>query len=233
MKPSQRKVFQMGIFLTMGGVLPLTFGAGVAGYTLKYLHDETIQNCKALLPHIIAKQEQAFGIKHEHKLELLATPKIFFQGEYDPSTNNITMSSLNYAISPIAATEATLHHELGHSFADQCSEQLGKGNFPEEKRTTKEEDVSDCLIGQGIAEYFERRFTKQKDDFEDTEWPTTTNEFLTDRITYGGGYHLVKPILDKAGVQRGVEYLVQHPLTSEDFRDIPAYQKRTLEALEK
>lgn len=130
----------------------------------------------------------------------------------------------------------TLEHELGHFYVDQLSERMGNGSWPKSEEELKGSfanvhNAASSIVGEGIAEYFERENNEKPDDFEDSEWPTEEGKDLFDfhvgRVAYDGGYHLVKPIIDKYGV-RGVKYLMTNLPTREDLFALPEYRDRTL-----
>ena len=53
------------------------------------------------------------------------------------------------------------------------------------------------------------------------------------RYAYGGGHFLVKPILDKFGVEEGVEYLLKNPpKTEKELLDLPGYRHKIMNSLE-
>ncbi len=189
------------------------------------------------LGSILSSQENTLGIQHFVK------PKIVlkgcgFRGDrefYDPDTDTIELYVPRAAVhfSPLT-TEDLIRHGLGHFYADKLSESLRNGNWPPEV----EENIDYMrygLVSEGIAEYFRRKSHKEEDTFKDTRWPKTLEEFENigyDLICYTGGYHLVKPIIDKHG-QKGIEYLITNPPEKEDLKDLPRYQKRALKDLSK
>ncbi len=141
---------------------------------------------------------------------------------------------------------ATLDHELAHWYCDTLSESLGKGDWPDYNHSdTLEQSLALRLLSEGIAEYVERTMNGGEDSFDEEEWPKSVLGFimpmlppnsagpdyiLNSRVIYDGGYHLVKPIIDKYGPQ-GIEYLMFDPPTDEELFDLPSYQKRILQEL--
>jgi hypothetical protein len=119
-----------------------------------------------------------------------------------------------------------LDHELGHFYADKLNESLGGGDWPDYSGKSDAEKVCLKLVSEGIAEYFERSISGEKDNFEDSEWPKKIDDFWGTRVLYSGGYHLVKPIIDAYG-KEGIEYLMKNPPTVGDLKDLPKYQQRS------
>lgn len=135
----------------------------------------------------------------------------------------------------VEETKAVLDHELGHFYCDKLSENLGTGSWPSDHYADKtlDELISLKLVSEGIAEYFERTMNNGADNFTDSSWPKLMNKFYkNDRhLFYDGGYHLVKPILEKYG-EEGIIYLMFKPPTAPELLELPAYQKKALKELD-
>ena len=70
-------------------------------------------------------------------------------------------------------------------------------------------------------------------DFNDSLWPSKTFRLQLSRYTYEGGHFLVKPVLDKFGVENGVEYLLNNPpKTEKELLDLPGYRQKIMDSLE-
>ncbi len=132
-------------------------------------------------------------------------------------------------------TKAVLDHELGHFYCDKLSESLGRGSWPSNwyLNKTTDELISIELVSEGIAEYFERTMNKGADNFTDSSWPKKITGFYVDQfgLLYDGGYHLVKPILERHG-ENGIIYLMFKPPNATELLDLPNYQKKALIELE-
>jgi len=123
-----------------------------------------------------------------------------------------------------------LDHELGHFYLDKLDESLGGGDWPVYSENENENNRKQ-LISEGIGEYFDKTMNNRQDKFKDSDWPKEIEKFWTDEIIYNGGFHLVKPIIDKYG-ERGMIYLISNIPSPEDFKDIKKYQDRVLQYLE-
>lgn len=195
------------------------------------------------LETVMEQQEAVLGI------EYFGTPKVYFfqdmvrAGTYNSKNDEIGLSETT-AITPekslpniirtcmafgfTHSIKATLDHELGHFYVDKLSESIGKGDWPSqgEYRT-----VGESLVSEGIAEYFGRELNGGKDEFFDLCWPDNPEKAVWSlNLIYDGGYHLVKPIIDRYR-KRGIEYLITHPPTHKDLGDLPGYQKRAMQEL--
>ena len=186
---------------------------------------------KINLNELIEKQEEILNIKHfgipeiEYANSFKELLKIFpfIKGEYDEINNKIYIYYFN-------GVENIINHELGHFYADKLCENLIGMDYPQ-KNSDNEMDIEVKLISEGIAEYFERAINNKEDDFLDIEWPKDPEDFWDIRIIYSGGYHLVKPILDKHK-EKGIEYLIFNPPAKEELEDPIKYQERILNELD-
>lgn len=205
------------------------------------------------LSRIISEQEEKIGIQH------FGTPKISrklppgcwgFLGCYRPKEdtihlaygglitpeNNLTNNLANTLADVLGRgrnynVERALNHELGHFYTDKLNESLGKGDwldFPDRK--LKDDRIGTMLIAEGVATYFSKVMDGEEDNFKDSDWPNKLNDFWLFKVMYGGGHHLVKPIIDKHK-KEGIVYLIENPPTVDELKDLPDYQKRALEYL--
>ncbi len=206
------------------------------------------------LEKIISQQEKAMGLKfpdHRLKMEFCAPYHFIFirsPAIYDPENNNIkiinnlllqggisswVMSAFTYGLTPEGLQ--ILYHELGHFYLDKLSEDLGLGNWPK-KEDYKKNVIGIKLVSEGLATYFERKMTLEEDKFKDGEWPAELNKFwdspnhLDQDIIYYGGYHLIKPIVDKYG-EWGIIYLMFRPPQADELLELPKYQNTILQEL--
>lgn len=131
----------------------------------------------------------------------------------------------------IPNVKETLDHELGHYYVDKLNESLGRGDWPGYSYGLFE-GVGIKLVAEGIAEYFKKTINGGEDDFEDSDWPDNFFDFFSVPVLYEGGYHLVKPIIDRYG-KRGIEYLIQNPPKAGDLDRLPEYQDRVIKFLAK
>ncbi len=131
-----------------------------------------------------------------------------------------------------------LHHEIAHFYTDTLSERLNKKNWPKDiftRRISAHYYIRD-MFSEGISEYFARSITdpSREDTFHDDAWPQTVEEFNDHaafvNFRYNGGYHFVRPILEKYSA-KGIEYLVQYNPQDLDFFSLPQLQKKILEDL--
>lgn len=139
----------------------------------------------------------------------------------------------------------TLDHELGHFYQDSLNESLGLGNWSNFiVRPTKTKVISIKLISEGTAEYFEMKMSGEEDNFTDEDWPENLEDFIimdgslvglpiewNNHVIYKGGYHLVKPIIDKHG-EKGIKYIIFNTPREEEILELPSYQQRILQELD-
>lgn len=207
------------------------------------------------LEEIIKAQEEKLGLgypafpKNIHYLLPLAEKNNNTMGLYDSKTDTIYLQSgrlttpgFNWGdffawlgAGSLQETKATLEHELGHFYCDKLSESLGKGSWRSDLDIrTDLQLISMKLVSEGIAEYFERTMNNSTDKFTDSSWPRLINKFYgrnSYRLFYDGGYHLVKPLLEKHG-EKGIIYLMFKSPTATELLDLPNYQKKALKELD-
>ena len=182
---------------------------------------------RARLENLITHQEEKLGVRHFDIPELRVTMHI-------PKN-----CCENGKIFLKYWDEEYLYHELGHFYLDKLCKKLGVVDLHIDLAENKEEmtrwfEARNELIREGIATYFEREMTGKEVDFNDSEYPKTIEEFLRNkagfliRLYYDGGYHLVKPILDKFGVEEGCKRIILHLPRKEDMVELPIYRKKIL-----
>ena len=200
---------------------------------IKNIQDK-FQEISVRIEKCIIEQENRLKIQHN------GTPGIktifelpFLEALYNHNTNSVFVPIGSVMGNKV--TTATLHHELAHFYCDKISEEAGLGNFGPDKTMPEHQQTSTRLIAEGIAEYFEKFMTdKERDNFEDSEWYDMSEEKSDDvkyRTIYDGGYHLVKPIIDRFGVEKSVKYFIFHLPTKSDLKNILAYQARIFNEL--
>lgn len=127
---------------------------------------------------------------------------------------------------------AVLSHELGHYYSDKLTESKISENFYE-RDFSRDEAIGLLIIQEGIAEYFGNYLGDSNPDFDDSLWPSRIFMLRLNRYIYDGGHFLVKPILDKFGVEKGVEYLLNNPPKTEmELLDLPGYRQKVTNSLE-
>ena len=180
---------------------------------------------RGCLEKLIRTQEKRLDIKHFGFPRLIVTMHIHNKPRYK-----------NGRIYVQYWDEEELHHELGHFYLDRLCKKLGL-NFQtkaddKKNHATEWWEARNSLIHEGIATYFQKEMNKGKDDFNDSEYPNTIKEFLYNNIGflqklyYNGGYHLVKPILDKFGVEQGCKRIALDLPTRKEMINLPKYRKR-------
>ncbi|MDP3990084.1 MAG: hypothetical protein Q8Q01_02660 [archaeon] len=207
------------------------------------------------LERIMEEQEERLGIIHKDKPNLAFEVSNYderFFAVYTPENDTINFNSKSLTcetdliiyqfINWLEGNEVenyriVLEHELGHFYVDKLNESLGKGNwpiFPDSK--DRAGIIGLRIISEGIAEYFERTHTQQLDLFTDSEWPNNLESYdATDLpkfkwLIYGGGYHLVKPIIDSYG-KNGIKYLMLNPPKNDEITNLEKYQNKILQEL--
>ena len=203
-------------------------------FNIDGIDPRTIHYVTQNLDSIISSQEEDLGIHH------FGSPKIIFRScveradraSYNPHTDVMEIFVPRAYVHFIPKrTEHLIRHELGHFYTDKLSENIGNGDWPRKEK--KEIDwIRNRLVAEGVAEYFARKSNGEKDAFEDFQWPKTPEEFKNGgySICYDGGFHLVKPVIDRYG-KKGIEYLICNPPSAKDLKNLPEYQSRVLKYL--
>jgi len=185
---------------------------------------------------------------HEKKMgiEFIGKPKIQyslieerFEGSYGPSKKLISLPSgllthplpdfgdliIPFLVGKKQLTAiSVLDHELGHFYCYERSKKLGYNIL---------NNLGSDVVQEGIAGYFESRTQpnqRSNSNFKDENWPKNMKDFRDYEI-YQGGFYLVKPVIDKFK-KKGIDYLILHPPTPNDLKNLPRYQKKVLHALE-
>jgi len=223
---------------------------GVSTYVIcSEIHRNNIKReVTSNLEEIMKQQEDRLGISYDHK------PKMKFKVPNDSSwvfayytsendtihfnsetlsydKDSLVDSYINWLELYVKDYRLVLEHELGHFYYDQF---LEKQVITKEEILNKKNDINlTRLVSEGIAEYFERTYSREEDNFTNDEWPNDINnleEEETIRVIYSGGYHLVKPIIDKYGLN-GIHHLIINPPKMENLQNLPSYQQQVLQYL--
>ena len=196
------------------------------------------------LDRLIQEQEEELGIQYPEQHPVihyhLPADKKWALGLYNPKTNEIFLQDDHYELPDwdVETVYDTINHELAHYYLDTLSEKKINTDWPEYDNLTVIEMVGIKLISEGTATYIERRMNSKEDTFTDEKWPKTLGGFFSswelipkDDIVYNGGFHLVKPIIDRYG-ERGIEYLIFNPPKASEMYSLLIYQQRILQELE-
>ncbi|KYK26577.1 hypothetical protein AYK26_07390 [Euryarchaeota archaeon SM23-78] len=177
------------------------------------------------LEKLIRTQEKRLDVKHFGLPRLIVTMNIHDKPGYKNGRIYLQYWDEEY-----------LYHELGHFYFDRLCKKLGLGfqtkEYDGKPHITEWWEARNCLINEGIATYFEKEINKGKDDFNDIEYPHTIKEFLHNnygflqKLYYNGGYHLVKPILDKFRVEEGCKIITLDLPTREEMINLSEYRER-------
>jgi hypothetical protein len=146
--------------------------------------------------------------------------------------------------------DRTIAHERGHQRADELAEQnlqvnwpdfvpISSGDLSDAKGQRKiDSNLAKKIVSEGFGRYFERVVYGGKDLFKDSEYPKNINELRLNMLNYPtslkylvheGGYHLVKPIIDKYK-EKGMLYMIENP-PIQYLTNLPEYQKIVMKAL--
>ncbi len=238
--------------LTTLGALSAKYGSKYSSIYLSHYRDPDVQRyVENNLERIVREEEEKLKITHTSVPEIeYILPVTSVSGEifglYDRAKDRIYLASgllilpkkdlgdLAVEIVTFGATdkvEDTLNHELAHSYCFHLSKTLGIKNWPNLRQKNEFEYASLKLVSEGIATYFERTMNGTPDKFKDENWPDDLDFVINGTNTayffYDGGYHLVKPIIDKYG-QEGIIYLLLNPPRRDELLKLPEYQKRIL-----
>jgi len=197
------------------------------------------------LASVMEAQEATLGIRHfgvpRVTHDLTGSGVVYVAGEYDEGTDVINLNrdtpcildgdrlcSLGVFLGVKYDLKRVLDHELGHYYTDKLHEHLGQGDWPAFR---KDNNIGVWWIAEGVAEYFERTMNHSgsTDEFELPEINDLRDVYDV-RNVYDGGYLLVKPIIEHHG-SKGIEYLIQHPPSIEEFNDLTRYQLDALKYL--
>lgn len=223
-------------------VLVGTFLAGASFlsgilFNSHYKANKTEEYLENNLVCIVRNQENVLGIDHFGfpKVKYLHLEKMLF-GEYIPDESTIIIDK--FKLSPPSSKGESAHyvlnHELGHFYVHKLSEILGTDELfrIESGGYNNPNNLGKKLISEGIAEYFARSISPKKSYFKDFLYPKTypklKNSFPL--LAYFGGFHLVKPIIDKYG-KKGIEHLIQNPPVGEEMLALPKYREKVMDEL--
>ncbi len=226
----------------------------------QYKDDQIQEYVEQNLESIIKNQEEKLGIHFPKRprIEYLLPPQWRLNGAdgilglYKPEENTIYLNSgllthlvpdfgdivaLFFSNGRMDDAISTVNHELGHFYCDSLTEAAGFGDWPLfEKGMDSGEIMGMRLVAEGIAEYIKKKaMGETEDNFKDSEWPQDPDYFYGNGLgniylIYGGGYHLVKPVIDQYGKQGMLYLMIFHPL-EKDLTNLPEYQKKILEQI--
>ncbi len=139
-----------------------------------------------------------------------------------PAVNPYNILSFDIMLNESQVKE-TLDHELGHHYTAEQAQNIGSLVFERSYIFTLsgQDALANRALLEGIAVYFEKELGSD-------------NEYLSDD-EYKWGYKLVKPILDRYGVQNGVTYLLLNPPIFDDLtteESVLNYQGRLTDKME-
>lgn len=219
------------------------FAGGLVSLSFPVLPNHAQERIEPKLEEILRKQEERVGLRHFGtpavvydipKEELGGIPYqfAFVGGVYDPKSNTVYLRPRESLLDKLhvlfgddmGTSERVLEHELGHFYADQLSERIGLGDFPD--HSVFNPGVK--LVSEGIAEYFRRKGTK--DEHTSQKFPKRQVGKDFPMVYKDIGYPLVKPIIDQFS-KAGIAYLIQHPPSEENTADLHRYQHRALDHL--
>lgn len=179
---------------------------------------------KERLEKLIANQEDRLSIKYARRPKIVVTMRVHNKPPYH--NGRIILQYWN---------EEYLYHELGHFYLDILCGKMGIDLVTNNKEITEWWEARNKLIHEGIASYFEREMAnKDRDDFDDCSYPKDIRSFLQNdflflrNLYYSGGYHLIKPILDKFGTEEGIKRIVAHLPRKQEMIRLPDYRESIL-----
>jgi len=211
---------------------------------------------------IVENQEQKLHIKHAGMPKVSYTlffPSILdfrpqaltYDAEYDWKTNTLYFNPLRIRTpqetltNKVARTmmgidedvniDCVVEHEFGHVYADFTSERLRTENIWPGNIKRFTDNIAYNIASEGMAENSVVSCDNDERHKGFGKLPNLNPSLFDDRPNpYSIGYHLVQPLVKEFGLQRIVEYIVQHPLQREDLANLTAYQaqaKRVLNGL--
>lgn len=240
------------IVLTAGLAGALLFGGykGVEHSSRSATREYVTQNVE----RFVQKQENKFGIDHQRtpSIEFGLYDDSNFGGTtyglFDAETGNITINDRatvtpnspvrNWIYGLFNKTESidyVLHHELGHAYVEEQLPDVGLESFPDtalNDSRMRGKLTGQKMISEGIADYFAFGMLDMPRPNPDDVWadePQDPIYFPKRSHFYDGGNALVAPILDKFGVDTGIEKLLrQTPPLSFNKGSLRAYQQEML-----
>ncbi len=178
---------------------------------------------KEHLEKLIENQEERLSIKYFGRPKLIVTMYVHEKPCY--KNGKIILQYWD---------EEYLHHELGHFYLDKLCKRLGVDLGIKKKEITEWWEARNRFVSEGIATYFEREMNVNRDEFNDSEYPKNIEAFLRNncnfllKLYYSGGYHLVKPILDKFGIEGGCKKIVLNLPKKQEMVKLPNYREKIL-----
>lgn len=175
------------------------------------------------LENLIAIQEEKLGMKHFGSPKLEVTMYVYEKPCY--KNGKILLQYWD---------EKYLYHELGHFYLDELCKKSGLDLHTKNKKITEWWEARNKFVSEGIATYFEKEMSGVGDDFNDSEYPQNIEAFLQNnfnflsRLYYEGGYHLVKPLLDKFGVEEGCKGIVLDLPKKREMIKLSNYRERIM-----
>ncbi len=156
-----------------------------------------------------------------------------------PTPDDGDILAYNLTEGHVKSVVETLLHELGHYYCDLAAEEANIGNWPNFLSGMDQRDaIGMRLVSEGIAEYFERKMADNTcDHFSDRSWPQNIDGFFVEddinkNVIYNGGFHLVKPIMEKYGSKAVLPLMILYP-KGEEVLHLPEYQQVMLAVMEK
>ena len=131
--------------------------------------------------------------------------------------------------------EYVLNHELGHAFVEEQLPKTGLESFPD--KALKDSRFRGRLVGQrmvseGIADYFASKMLNTPIPNGNEFWSNDPQKpiYFPERSDfYEGGNAVVAPVLDKFGVERGIQKLVKKVPFAFNKASLIAYQEEMLQ----
>ena len=120
-------------------------------------------------------------------------------------------------------------HELAHDYSTQVAQYLNREDTLHTSFSDRSEHGRFKLhfLMDAIAHYFAVEMGEFR--YNETTWPKDSTGFQDAEDVYNLGYFMVKPILNKAGVKKGIEGIFSSPcITDDELYDPVAYQTRIL-----
>lgn len=199
--------------------------------------------------------EKKFGMKFNNgwipKMEFKSSDTIsheiiFYDGRYIKETGSFRINkkfrdanipSIGDTITKLADSISLLiDHELAHALIDHISYRLNGKTWPVGSSFYSRWEVLQVrILTEGTADYFKNMMSGDTtSSIENLPNNLESSLWQTNMWIYNGGYFVVKPIIEKYG-QKGIEYLITHPLFLVSY-DVQSscveYQKNALKELE-
>lgn len=240
------------IAITAGLAGALLFGGykGVEHSSRSATRQYATQNVE----RFVQEQEKKFHIDHQRtpSIEFGLYDDSNYGGTtyglFDDKTGNIIIND-NACVTPNSPirnwiyglfhktkpVDYVLHHELGHAYTEEQIPKAGLQSFPD--KALKDSRMRGKITGQkmiseGIADYFAFEMLNMKRPNPEDVWaddPQDPIYFPKRSHFYDGGNALVAPILDKYGVEEGIEKLLKEtPPLAFNKGSLRGYQQEML-----